>query len=50
MAEVTIRVLKNGPYEVKGAVSVTDQKRNAYKTEDDAVYSTRIVTSAIRKM
>ncbi len=46
MADVTIRVLKNGPYEVKGAVTVTDQKRNAYKTEDDAVYLCRCGQSA----
>ena len=33
MDEVKIRVLKNGPYEVKGAVMVTDQKRNPYPVE-----------------
>ena len=27
MADVTIRALKNGPYEVTGGATVTDQKR-----------------------
>ena len=41
MDEVKIRVLKNGPYEVKGAVTLTDQKRNPYTVEDDAIYLCR---------
>ncbi len=46
MEEVKIRVLKNGPYEVKGTVTVTDQKRNPYTLEDDAVYLCRCGQSA----
>ena len=46
MDEVKIRVLKNGPYEVKGGVTVTDQKRNPYKTDDDTIYLCRCGQSA----
>jgi len=46
MDEVKIRVLKNGPYEVKGSVAITDQKRNPYKTEEDTVYLCRCGLSA----
>ncbi len=48
MADVKIRVMKNGPYEVEGAVDLVDQKRNAYKTADDAVYLCRCGQSAKR--
>lgn len=41
MADVTIRALKNGPYEVTGGVTVTDQKRAAYQTQGDPVYLCR---------
>lgn len=46
MDEVTIKVLKNGPYEIKGSVTITDQKRNPYKTDDDTLYLCRCGLSA----
>jgi 3-phenylpropionate/trans-cinnamate dioxygenase ferredoxin subunit len=46
MAEVTVRALKNGPYEVTGGATVTDQKRNAYKPEGDPIYLCRCGQSA----
>ncbi|MFN2509043.1 MAG: CDGSH iron-sulfur domain-containing protein [Chthoniobacterales bacterium] len=33
MAEVTIDVIKNGPYIVKGPVALKDSEGNAYPTE-----------------
>jgi len=41
MADVTIRALKNGPYEVTGGITVTDQKRTAYQSQGDPVYLCR---------
>ncbi len=46
MDEVKIRVLKNGPYEIKGVVAVTDQKRNPYTLEEDPIYLCRCGQSA----
>jgi CDGSH-type Zn-finger protein len=46
MADVTIRALKNGPYEVTGGATVTDQKRNAYKGQGDPIYLCRCGQSA----
>lgn len=46
MAAVTIRALKNGPYEVTGGVTVTDQKRVAYQTQGDPIYLCRCGQSA----
>jgi CDGSH iron-sulfur domain-containing protein 3 len=41
MADVTIRALKNGPYEVTGGAKVTDQKRAEYKAQGDPIYLCR---------
>ena len=41
MAEVKIRPLKNGPYEVSGAVNLTDFEGAAYPTGDDPIYLCR---------
>jgi CDGSH-type Zn-finger protein len=40
MADVRVRALKNGPYEVAGA-KVVDQKGNPFKTDADPVYLCR---------
>lgn len=41
MADVTIRALKNGPYEVKGGATVTDQKGGQFKGQSDPIYLCR---------
>jgi CDGSH-type Zn-finger protein len=46
MADVTIRALKNVPYEVTGGAAVTDQKRNAYTGQGDPIYLCRCGQSA----
>jgi len=46
MADVTVRALKNGPYEVTGGPTVTDQKRVAYKGQGDPIYLCRCGQSA----
>ncbi len=49
MADVVIKVLKSGPYEVKGLATVTDYKKNAYPPgQDDAVYLCRCGSSAAK--
>lgn len=34
MAEVTIRLMKNGPYVITGPVQMVDDRGNVYPTED----------------
>ena len=46
MAEVTIRALKNGPYEVSGGPTVLDFERAVYPLGDDPVYLCRCGRSA----
>ena len=46
MADVAIRALKNGPYEVTGGAAITDQKRNAYTGQGDPIYLCRCGQSA----
>jgi len=46
MADVSIRALKNGPYEVTGGAKVTDQKRNEYTGQGDPIYLCRCGQSA----
>ncbi len=41
MPDVRIKVLKDGPYEIKGAVDIVDAKRNSFKLEEDPVYLCR---------
>jgi CDGSH-type Zn-finger protein len=49
MADVVIKVIKSGPYEVKGAMTVTDYKKNAYPPgQDDTVYLCRCGGSAAK--
>ena len=46
MSQVTIRVLKNGPYEVKGQPAIADYEGAAYVRSDEAVYLCRCGQSA----
>jgi CDGSH-type Zn-finger protein len=46
MAEVRIKTLKDGPYEVKGAVDLVDSRREAFTLADEAIYLCRCGQSA----
>jgi CDGSH-type Zn-finger protein len=46
MAQVTIRALKDGPYEVSGQPAVVDYKKAAYAVDEDPVYLCRCGASA----
>jgi len=46
MAQVRIRTLKDGPYEVKGAPELVDSKRESFTIADDAIYLCRCGQSA----
>lgn len=46
MAQVTIRALKNGPYEVSGMPAVEDYQGVAYAVGEDPVYLCRCGRSA----
>lgn len=37
MADVRIKTLKDGPYEVKGAIQLVDAKRNEFKLTEDPI-------------
>jgi CDGSH iron-sulfur domain-containing protein 3 len=41
MAEVRIRTLKDGPYEVKGTVQLVDAARADFKLTEDPIYLCR---------
>jgi CDGSH-type Zn-finger protein len=41
MAEVTIRALKNGPYEVAGKALLLDFEKAAYPLSEDPIYLCR---------
>jgi CDGSH-type Zn-finger protein len=41
MAEVRIRTLKDGPYEVKGTVQLVDASRADFKLTEDPIYLCR---------
>ena len=41
MADVTIRALKNGPYEVSGKVDVMDFEGASYPPSEDSIYLCR---------
>jgi CDGSH-type Zn-finger protein len=41
MADVQIRTLKNGPYEVRGTVRLVDAKGNAFELAQDPIYLCR---------
>lgn len=46
MAQVRIKTLKDGPYEVKGALELVDSKRESFKLADEAIYLCRCGQSA----
>jgi CDGSH-type Zn-finger protein len=46
MANVTIKPLKNGPYEVSGKPAVVDFQDGAYPVEEDPIYLCRCGRSA----
>jgi CDGSH-type Zn-finger protein len=48
MANVRIRTLKDGPYEVRGAVELVDSKKGAFTAADDAIYLCRCGQSATK--
>jgi CDGSH-type Zn-finger protein len=46
MPEVRIKTLKNGPYEVKGAVELVDAGKAAFTLSEDPIYLCRCGRSA----
>ena len=48
MPGVTIRVLKNGPYEVKGGPGLVDFEGASYTLDEDPIYLCRCGGSANR--
>ncbi len=48
MADVVIRALKNGPYEVTGPVQVLDYEKQAYPSDAGPIYLCRCGQSANR--
>ena len=46
MAEIQIRSLKDGPYEVKGSVQLVDAKGTAFQLAKDTIYLCRCGHSA----
>jgi CDGSH-type Zn-finger protein len=48
MDEIQIRTLKDGPYEVKGAVQLVDAKGAAFKLTEDPIYLCRCGHSATK--
>ncbi len=41
MSDVRIKVLKDGPYEIKGPIELVDAKRNAFTITDETIYLCR---------
>jgi CDGSH-type Zn-finger protein len=48
MAEVRIKTLRNGPYEVKGAIQLVDAKRGEFTLSEDPIYLCRCGQSATK--
>ena len=46
MADVRIKTLKDGPYEVKGAIQLVDAKRADFTLNEDPIYLCRCGHSA----
>lgn len=46
MADVRIKPLKDGPYEVKGAIQLVDSKRAEFTLTEDPIYLCRCGQSA----
>jgi len=41
MAEVRIKVIKDGPYEIKGPVQLVDAKRDPFQLKEETIYLCR---------
>jgi len=48
MADVRIKTIKNGPYEVKGAVQLVDAKRAEFMLTEDPIYLCRCGQSSTK--
>jgi 3-phenylpropionate/trans-cinnamate dioxygenase ferredoxin subunit len=48
MSDVRIKTLKNGPYEVKGKVSLVDAAKNEFTVKDETIYLCRCGQSATK--
>jgi len=48
MAEVRIKTLKDGPYEVKGLVDLQDAKRNPFQLTEQVIYLCRCGQSSTK--
>lgn len=48
MADVRIKTLKDGPYEVKGVVDLQDAKRNPFRLTEEVIYLCRCGQSATK--
>jgi CDGSH iron-sulfur domain-containing protein 3 len=46
MADVTVKPIKNGPYEVSGEISVVDHQGKAYQAQSGPIYLCRCGNSA----
>jgi len=48
VAEVRIKTIKNGPYEVEGPITLVDHKRGEFKLSEDPIYLCRCGQSKTR--
>jgi len=48
VADVSIKTVKNGPYEVSGAIQLVDAKRGEFKLSEDPIYLCRCGQSKTR--
>jgi CDGSH-type Zn-finger protein len=48
MADVRIKMLKDGPYEVKGAINLVDAKRADFMLAEDPIYLCRCGQSSTK--
>lgn len=48
MADVRIKVLKDGPYEIKGSVDLIDAKRNPFQLQEPVFYLCRCGQSSTK--
>lgn len=48
MADVRIRTLKDGPYEVRGTIALLDGNRSEFKLAEEPIYLCRCGQSANR--
>lgn len=48
MADVRIKTIKDGPYEIKGAVELLDAKRNPFQLTEEVIYLCRCGQSATK--